>query len=80
MTVLRCACMVGEPPCPAVPGTPSLPPAGPCHVPGPAKEPDCSPTSVLAMAGEASSVEEGSLLASITEGRLAAQHSHLDQD
>lgn len=80
MTVLRCACMVVEPPCPAVPGTPSLPPAGPCHVPGPAKEPDCSPTSVLAMAGEASSVEEGSLLASITEGRLAAQHSHLDQD
>lgn len=53
---------------------------GPCHVPAPAKEPDCSPTSVLAMAGEASSVEEGSLLASITEGRLAAQHSHLDQD
>ncbi|KAI7844980.1 hypothetical protein COHA_001346 [Chlorella ohadii] len=55
---------------------------GPCHVAPAPKEPVCSPTSVLGMAGEASSVEEEStLLASVSsQGLLAAQHSPLDQD
>ena len=51
-------------------------------MPPAAKEPGCSPTSVLGMAGEASSVEEeAGLLSSVSEADLrAAEHSRLEQD
>lgn len=74
-SVPNASCLNASPSVPAVP-------AGPCHVAPAPKEPVCSPTSVLGMAGEASSVEEEStLLASVSsQGLLAAQHSPLDQD